>query len=65
MNGAILTYLLGFVCVWAAVALWCAAMAWLRHFTHDWDRAFQRELERDEVLVASCQSRAGGSRPSG
>ena len=37
-------YLLGFACVWAAVALVSAAVAGFRHFEDNWDRALKREL---------------------
>jgi hypothetical protein len=64
MNGAMLTYVLGFACVWAAVALWCASMAGLRHFTRDWDRAVRRELERERLLLVSGDCRAPDDRRS-
>jgi hypothetical protein len=66
MNGAILTYAFGFACVWAVVALWCASMAGLRHFTRDWDRALRRELERDRLLLVSeeCRAAPDGRRSS-
>jgi hypothetical protein len=65
MNGAILAYLLGFACVWAVVALGCAALGGLRNITRDWDRAFQRELESDRLIVAESRARVWDIRQRG
>jgi hypothetical protein len=59
MTRATLMYVVGFGSVWGAVGLWCTAMAVVRSFTRDWDRAFQRELLGDRLLVASCRAGLG------
>jgi hypothetical protein len=55
MSRIALMYFVGFAGVWGAVGLWCMAMAAFRSFSRDWDRAFQRELMGDRLLVASSR----------
>jgi hypothetical protein len=50
MSRMILMYLLGFVSVWVAVALVSAAVAAFRHFTRNWDRAFEKELRASTTV---------------
>jgi cytochrome c biogenesis protein CcdA len=50
MSRMILMYVLGFVSVWVAVALVSAAVAAFRHFTRNWDRAFEKELRASTTV---------------
>ncbi len=50
MSGTIVLYLVGFACVWAAVALGSAAVAAFRRLERDWDRAFIKELQGEDLI---------------